>query len=98
VNRPDVTVGLLQQVTEILLHHLNETAGPTITFDKDLYWGIPVEARFNPYSEPSEFVIGQLSECIERLTLVAENPDEAISYGLVWLGEVMKAIGEVVVE
>ena len=94
MERPVVAVELLQRVAEILLRHVEEVSGPEIAFDKDLYWSIPAEQRFNPYSEPSEFTIGQLSECIEELTRFAGNPEEAVSYGLVWLGEVIKAIGE----
>jgi hypothetical protein len=38
--------------------------------------------------------MGQLSECIDQLARIAEDPEAAVSYGLVWLGDVVKAIGE----
>jgi len=94
VERPVVTVEHLQRVAAILLRHLEEVSGPEIAFDKDLYWSIPPEQRFNPCAQPSEFTIGQLSECIDELTRIEGNPEQAVSYGLVWLGEVIKAIGE----
>jgi hypothetical protein len=94
VEGPVVSVEFLQRVAAILLEHLGEVEGAEIAFDKDHYWNIPPEQRFNPYSQPSEFTMGQLSECIDQLARIAEDPEAAVSYGLVWLGDVVKAIGE----
>jgi hypothetical protein len=89
-----VSVDLLRKVAQILLNHVEDLEGSQVSLDKDFYWFIPPEHRFNPYSEPSEFALGQLRDCVEELGRIASDPDSAISYGLVWLGDLMRTIGE----
>lgn len=94
----EVSVDLLDEATRILLSHLRAVAGSSVSLDQDYYWSIPAESRYNVYTEPSDLTIGQLSECLENLENMTENPSSAISYALVWVGDLLKAVGEAIVE
>lgn len=58
-----------------------------------MFWAIPAEQRFNVYAEPTEFAIGQLSECPDNLGRIV-----ATSYALVWLADLLRAAGETVID
>lgn len=78
-----VSIDLLRSVAQVLLDHVEDVEGSHVSFDKDFYWFIPPKHRFNPYSEPTEFALGQLTDCVEELERIASDPESAISYGLV---------------
>jgi hypothetical protein len=92
-----VSVQLLRQTVEMLLRHLEEIEGPELRLEKDYFWSIPEEQLYDVYSEPTSFTIGQLSESVSNLEALAEDPEQTISYGLVWLGDVIRAVGQSVV-
>jgi hypothetical protein len=93
----DIKVSQLRTATERLLAHL-ESKGDTVNVEADFYWNIPAPARYNPYEEPKELTLGQLSDDWGELSRIAEGEAEPINYALVWLGAVMTAIGEQVGE
>jgi hypothetical protein len=43
--------------------------------------------------EPNPLTIGQLSESFENIESIASDPEAAISFGLVWLADVLRAVG-----
>lgn len=85
----------LRLVAELLLGHLEETAGDSIKLDKDYFWTIEPGSRYNVHAEPQAFTIGQLSESWSNLGGLDEG--NVTSYALVWLSDVLRAIGEEVV-
>lgn len=85
--------GLLTTI-ELVLGHLEATAGPQVVLDHDYFWSVPPEDRYGVYEEPSEFTVGQLSECLSNIAAVAERGDQTAVYALVWVGEVLQALGE----
>lgn len=94
----DIPVDILRRAATILLDRLEAETGASVALDKDMFWAIPPEHRSNPYVEPSEFTIGQLSESLENVSQVIEDPDSATSFGLVWLADLLRAAGEAVIE
>ena len=75
----------LRTATNLLLDHLEATAGGEIEIEDDFYWEVPSESRYDRYSEPREHTLGQLSEDIEHIVKVARETEDPINYGLVWL-------------
>ncbi|NNG19603.1 hypothetical protein HJ590_08420 [Naumannella sp. ID2617S] len=65
-----------------------------MSIDKDYYWSLDGAEQFDVSSQPNHFTIGQLSECLTNLDEMRHDP---ISYGLVWLGEILRAVGVSVV-
>jgi hypothetical protein len=92
-----VSVQVLRQTAEILLRHLEEVEGPEVRLEKDYFWSVPEEQLYDVYSEPTSFTVGQLSECMSNLEALTEDPERVITYGLVWLGDVIRAVGQAVV-
>jgi len=93
----EVPVETLRHAAEVLLHHLESVAGSTIRLDTDYFWAVPREQRNDPCSRPSELTIGQLTESLDNVERMVSDPDATLSCGLVWLSDVLRAVGEKVV-
>lgn len=93
----EVTVDALRQASAVLLNHVEEVSGSTVKLDFDLFWSISPDQRNNMHLQPTEFTIGQISESLENLRHVVDDPSEAISYALVWLADALRAVGEAIV-
>jgi hypothetical protein len=77
-----------------LFAHLLESGHEFVPLPHDYYWSIPKEALYNPYSQPSELTLGQLSDDLEELKRIDNGKAEPLSFALVWLAAVIRAIGE----
>jgi hypothetical protein len=97
-NQIDISIETLRRAASVLLDRLESGAGATVALDKDMFWSIPAEQRSNVYAEPTEFTIGQLSESLQNVSRVVEDPSSATSYALVWLADLLRAAGEAVIE
>jgi hypothetical protein len=93
-----VKIEFLEAISKILLGHLRNQQGDSIALEKDLFWSIPGEQIYDVYSEPTELTIGQLTDALANLNEVAVNPDSATSYALVWLADILRAVGQSIVE
>ena len=83
----------LREVFDVLMRHVEERHGSTIEVDVDYFWSIPPDAIYDVYDQPTELTIGQLTESLDNIRSVAADPEQAISYALVWLGDVLRATG-----
>ena len=93
-----VPVDTLRRATEVLLDRLEDVAGTEVVIQQDMFWSIQPEQRFDLYVEPTEFTIGQLSESLDHVRRILEEPDLAISFGLVWLADLLRVAGETVIQ
>ena len=94
--RVRVPVALLRRVSELLLDHLESVEGDALLVDKDYYWAIAPEQLYDAYTEPSTFTVGQLSECLENLEQIVEDPSRSTSFALVWLADLLRSAGQTV--
>ena len=88
-----VDIDLLERVFPILIAHLRELEGDQVQLDHDYYWSMSGEQLHDVYNAPVDIGIGQITECVDWLSGLAEKPELALSYHLVWLGDVLRAIG-----
>lgn len=95
--RIEIPVDTLRRAVGILLDHLAAVEGPIVAIDKDMFWTIAAEQRNNVYAEPTQFSVGQLSESLQNIDRIVEDPSIATSYALVWVADVLRAAGEAVV-
>lgn len=93
-----VSVDSLRRAASTLLGHLEDVSGPTVSIRYDYFWSTPPEHRLDLTSPPAEFTIGQLTDCQENLKRISEDESRATSYALVWLADLLRAVGETVVE
>jgi len=91
-----VPVALLRRASEVLLNHLESVEGDAVLVEKDYYWTIAAEQLYDAYAEPSKFTMGQLSECLENLERVVEDPSMSTSFALVWLADLLRGAGQTV--
>lgn len=93
-----VPVETLRRAAAILLDRLESSSGATVALDRDMFWAIPSEHRSNVYAEPTEFTVAQMTDSLQNIVGIVEDPASATSFGLVWLADLLRAVGEAVVE
>jgi hypothetical protein len=89
-----VSVAFLRHAAEVLLNHVEEVAGAEVSLEADYFWAIPAPSRYDVTSEPTSLTIGQLTESLEFLQHAADNPDARVARSLVWLADLLRAVGE----
>jgi len=89
-----VDIELLEQVFPILMRHLREFGDAEVLLDRDYYWSIPADQIYDVEKPPANLDIGQISECLDWLSALADDPERALTYHLVWLGDVLRAVGQ----
>lgn len=87
----EIDIKELAQITQQLLAEFTKANGDVLPLEKDCYWEMSSNEIYNPYQEPKELTLGQLSEDWEGLKrAVASN--SIISYDLQRLGNILKAL------
>ncbi|WFR84359.1 hypothetical protein [Arthrobacter sp. Y-9] len=87
-----VTKDLLREAFEILLERA-ANGDDVVDLGVDYYWSIPPRLQGDVLAGPPELTVGQYSECTENLSSLVNDPENAVGYGLVWLADVLRAIG-----
>jgi hypothetical protein len=91
-DRVIVDVGTLRAAASALLDRLSELEGREVTLEHDMFWSVDPASLFNVYAHPADLSIGQLSESWANLCRMVDD-DRFLTYGLVWLGDLLRAIG-----
>lgn len=87
----------LRNAFELVLAHVEAMAtAQSITLDQDVFWSIPAEELYDVYNTPSDLTIGQLSESWQHLRDLLADENRVLGYHLVWLADVLRAIGQTV--
>lgn len=87
----------IKYVMDLITNHLIDSGVSEIEIEEDFYWSIQQQDLYNPYKEPSNLTMGQLSSDWENLQKIASRQNLPTGYGLVWLSSISKNIGERVV-
>lgn len=83
----------LRTITEKLFLHLDELNIDSIEVSQDYYWYISEAEIYNPYVQPENLTLGQLTDDWQELKkLLAEK--DIIGYNFVWLATILRAVGE----
>jgi hypothetical protein len=89
-----IPVDQLRRVFDLLIAHVAERSGTEFTVSNDYFWSIPAPERYDVYKQPSELTIGQVSESWGNISELPDDESKTLGYGLVWLAEVLHAIGD----
>lgn len=89
-----ITTLELRAATNLLLSHLEQQGFKDIEIDADFYWDVPQEMRYDKYDEPKQHNVGQLSDDICELKRLVVGDAPPVGFALVWLGAVLRRIGE----
>lgn len=93
-----VDVANLRRTVGLLFDRLEQSVGPVMPLDHDFFWCVDPEQIYDIYTQRSEFTVGQLSECITQLEEIEADPSRAVHYALVWVGQLLQALGHQVSE
>ncbi len=96
---PTVSFAELRKSFDVALTHIEAITGTnSIAVERDYFWSIPPDELYDAYNLPSDPTIGQVSESWQHLRDVVAEPDRVLGYHLVWLADVLRAIGSAVTE
>ena len=84
----------LRKALERALDHLDEMGHSSLDLRHDYYWNVPTTQRYDPYENPVELDLGQLSFDLEHIEALASGRRDPVAYDLVWLASLLRAIGE----
>ena len=87
-----VNIDELSKVITILLTNLKTSKGNEVELTNDYYWDISSEQIYNPYEDPTDMSLGQLSDDLNEVNRLLSSSDEAIPYDLKRIAEILKAI------
>nr|BFF09231.1 hypothetical protein GCM10025699_05340 [Microbacterium flavescens] len=85
-----IDTGELREVFERLISHLEQTKGRSLTLHEDYFYSMPFPEIYDVTSRPPAPTIGQLTESWANLQ---RGQGDTISFELVWLADVLKALG-----
>ncbi|MEU3567535.1 hypothetical protein AB0E96_03750 [Kitasatospora sp. NPDC036755] len=85
----------LRRSFDALIRHVESTTtGGGVVLDKDYFWSIPSDEMYDVMKNPETLTIGQLTESWQHLRDLPADEDRALGYHLVWLADVLRAIGQ----
>lgn len=87
-----VNIAEVQKIASFLLSSLRKQKGDEIELKNDFYWDISSNELYKPYKEPTDISLGQLSDDLEEVQRLSLYPEEAISYDLKRIAEIIKAL------
>ncbi|HLV24710.1 MAG TPA: hypothetical protein VKZ41_00210 [Gemmatimonadales bacterium] len=87
----------LRRATDVLLRHLEQSGHGAIEIEKDFYWSVSPDERYDLEKQPTELGVGQLSDDIAEVRAIVEGQKAPVGYALVWLSSILRAVGEEVV-
>lgn len=90
--KSSIKIDDLENLFDIIINKLRQEYGDTISLDNDYYWTIDEEEKYNPYVEPKEKLLGQISFDIEDLERLKNKSNILLSYGLIKIAEILKII------
>lgn len=91
-----VEIDQLRTVMNMLLDQLQESHGSSVDLDVDYYWWIDKDDLYDSYDRPTKLTIGQLSEDWEFLNGILAGRTDPLPFAFVWVGTILRAIGETV--
>ncbi|MFJ7158641.1 hypothetical protein ACIQUQ_27380 [Streptomyces sp. NPDC101118] len=84
----------LRQAFDLALQHIEASAGSTVALQHDYFWSVPGDEAYDVLDEPGTITIGLLSESWQHLEDLLADPDRVVGHHLVWLADVLRAIGQ----
>lgn len=87
----------IESAMSSIINKLLDSGLHEIEIEEDFYWIIQKKDIYNPYKQPSNLTLGQLSSDWENVQKISSGENPPISYGLVWISSIARNIGEKIV-
>ena len=89
INIDEIEKAMLQ-----LFNELRNLKGNIVELEPvDFYWAISGKDLYNPYIEPQELTLGQISDDLLEMQKIADNKIDPVTYDFVKLSSILAAIG-----
>jgi hypothetical protein len=89
-----IRVAELRLISEKLFAYLEDQGVESFDTAVDYYWDIPKEQMYNPYQNPFELDLGQLTDDWYELQKLLDPERQPVVRDFVWLAAILRAIGE----
>ncbi|MFJ3384771.1 MULTISPECIES: hypothetical protein [unclassified Curtobacterium] len=96
-NGLQIPVTDLRLVFDRILAHVEHANGESILLREDYFYSLPAPDLYDVSSDPPKATIGQLTESWDNL-ISTPDADRTLNWELVWLGDVLRAIGHLLPE
>ncbi|MFI6309890.1 hypothetical protein ACIBEK_07125 [Nocardia fusca] len=93
-NTPEaVPFGQLIEAFNVLIPYVRDRSdSDSFSIDEDFFWSVPIAEMNDVYSDPPALTVGQISESWSNIeVMLADNG--IVSYGLIWIADILRAIG-----
>ena len=87
-----VNLDEISKLVMILISNLKESKGTEIEINNDYYWDISSDQLYNPYDNPTNMSLGQLSDDLNEISRLFKSKEEAIPYDLKRIAEILKTL------
>jgi hypothetical protein len=87
-----IRISDIENITLLLLSKLRAEVGEDVVVSKDFYWDIPQEEIYNPYEEPKNLTLGQLSDEYDEILRLKRTGDDAMAYDLKRLSAILRIL------
>ncbi len=84
----------LIRALNVISEHIRQSHPEPLEISEDYYWEIAETQLYDPTQDPSDFSLGQLSEDWHRVSQILSGEAPPIGYALVWLGSLLRVIGQ----
>ncbi|MGY1649843.1 hypothetical protein [Geodermatophilus sp. SYSU D01119] len=89
-----VPLDLLRNSFDVLLRHVREVAGDEVRLPVDSFWSLFPQQLYDVERPATSQSLGSLDDCLHQLErIAADHPDDLVPYGMVWLADVLRAVG-----
>lgn len=86
----------LRKIFAAITARLDEEELKSVALPWDYYWDIPAEERYNPYEDPANPNMGQLTDDWSDLLKILHGHMPPTGYSLVCLSSILLALGEAI--
>ncbi|QMU63847.1 MAG: hypothetical protein GKR88_05780 [Flavobacteriaceae bacterium] len=87
-----VNIEEIQKTITLLLTNLKDKKGNKIELKNDFYWDISSDELYNPYDEPKDISLGQLSDDLSEIHRLSKAEGDGIPYDLKRISEILRAL------
>lgn len=89
----DIELRVLKNAFNDMIESLALVEEGRVRLNADYYWALDPADVLDPPRSPQDPGLGRLSDCMNEIRAVVDAPERATTYHLVWLGDILRAIG-----
>ncbi len=90
----ELPIDVLREAVNLVVDELERTHGDRLRVDKDYFGAIPAEQRLNVYEQPTSLTVGQLSELMDGIQKLVQDPTRVTVRDAVRVAELLRSAGD----